>query len=92
MYKGYVSQLIVAHYLVMHCIRHVCFLLPLLRPHLRDLLVPLPFIMPYVRHACLDLYIAVSLKGRTTLAFGALAVVLLILLQWDMLGLDYHLM
>ena len=52
MYEGYVSRLVVVGYLVMPHVRHVCVLLP--------------FVMPYVRHARLGLYIAVSLKGRTT--------------------------
>ena len=79
MYEGYVSRSVVAQYLLMPYIRHVCVLLPLIRPH--------------VRHARLDLqglHIAVSLKGRTA-AFGLLVVVLLILVQWDVLGSDYYL-
>ena len=52
MYEGYVSQLVVAKYLVILHIRYVCVLLPL--------------VMPHVRHAHLALHIAVSLKGRTT--------------------------
>ena len=41
-------------------------LLPLVMPHVRHLYVLLPLVMPHVRHARLGLYIAVSLKGRTT--------------------------
>ena len=52
MYKGYVSHLVVAWYLVMPHIRHVCMLLP--------------FVRFYVRYAYLGLLIAVSLKGRTS--------------------------
>ena len=59
MYEGYVSHLVAAWYLVMPHVRHVYVLLPLVRPR--------------VRHAHLDLYIAVSLKDRTTLfwSFGS---------------------
>ena len=41
-------------------------LLPLVRPHVRHLYVFLPPTMPYIRHLCLGLHIAVSLKGRLT--------------------------
>ena len=47
-------------------IRHVCVLLPLVRPNVRHLCVLLPLIMPHVRHAHLSLHIVVSLKGRTS--------------------------
>ena len=47
-------------------VRHVYVLLPLVRPNVRHLYVLLPLVMPYIRHAHLDLYITVSLKGRTT--------------------------
>ena len=42
------------------CVRY------LVRPHVRHVCVLKPLIGPYVMHACLGLYIAVSLKGRTT--------------------------
>ena len=51
MYEGYVSQLVVAKYLVIPHIRYVCVLLPL--------------VMPHVSYAHLGQHIAVSLKGRT---------------------------
>ena len=41
-------------------------LLPLVRPHIRHVCLLLPFVMPHVRHMLLGLYIALSLKGRTT--------------------------
>ena len=52
MYKGCISHLVVVQYLEMHHVRHVCVLLPLIRPH--------------IRHAHLGLHIAVSFEGRTT--------------------------
>ena len=52
MYEGYVSRSIVVWYLVM--------------PHIKHVYVLLFFMMPYMRYAHLGLYIAVSLKGRTT--------------------------
>ena len=52
MAEGYVSHLVLVQHLVRPHIRHVCVLLPLVRPH--------------ERHAYLGLYIAASLKGRTT--------------------------
>ena len=63
-------------YLVMSHVRHVYVLQPPVRLH--------------VRHTHLGLHIAVSLKGKQ-LAFGYLVMVLLVLLQWDMLDLDYYL-
>ena len=53
-------------YLVMPHARHVYVLQPLVRPHVRHVCVLLPLVRPHVRHARLGLYIAVSLKGRTT--------------------------
>ena len=35
-------------------------------PHVRHVCVLLPLVRPHVRHVRLDLHIAVSLKGRTT--------------------------
>ena len=52
MHEGCVNCSVVVRYLVMPHVRHVYMLLPLVRPQ--------------VRHACLGLYIAVSLKGRKT--------------------------
>ena len=66
MYEGYVSHLVVVRYLVMPYIRHVYVLLPLVRPHIRHVCALLPLVMPHARHAHLGLYIAISLKGRTT--------------------------
>ena len=53
-------------YLVMPHIRHVYVLQPLVRPYVRHVCVLLPLVRLHVRHAPLCLYIAVSLKGRTT--------------------------
>ena len=47
-------------------VRHVYVLKPLVRPHVRHVCVLLPLVRPNVSHARLELYIAVSLKGRTT--------------------------
>ena len=66
MYEGYISCLVVVWYLVMPYVRHVYVLFPLVRHHVWYLYMLLPFFMLYVRHACLGLHIAVSLKGRTT--------------------------
>ena len=66
MYEGYVSRLVVVWYLVVPHVRHVYMLLPLVRPHIRYVCLLLPLVMPHVRHAHLGLYIAVSLKGKTT--------------------------
>ena len=52
MYEGCVSHSVVVRYLVRPHVRHVCVLLLLARPHMR--------------HARWGLYIAVSLKSRTT--------------------------
>ena len=52
MYKGCVSCLVVVQYLVMPHVRHLCVLVPLVRPQ--------------KRHKYLGLHIVVSLKGRTT--------------------------
>ena len=52
MYEGYASRSVVARYLVMPHIRHVCVLLP--------------FVMPHTKNEGSGLYIAVSLKSRTT--------------------------
>ena len=38
----------------------------LVRPHVKHVYVLLPLVRPHVRYACLGLYIAVSLEGRTT--------------------------
>ena len=56
MYEGCVGRSVVVRYLV--------------RPHLRHVYVLLPLVMPYVRHAHLNLHIAVSLKGRTTCIYS----------------------
>ena len=53
-------------YLVVLYIRHVCALLPLVRPYVKHLSVLLPLVMPHVRHPHLGLYIEVRLKGRIT--------------------------
>ena len=66
MCKGYVSHLVVVWHFVMLHIRYVC--------------VPLPLVMPHVRHGHLGVYIAVSLRVEQ-LAFGPLVVVLLVILQ-----------
>ena len=50
----------------MHHVRYVYVLLPLVRPHIRNVYMLLPFVMPHIRYTHLDLYIAVSFKGRTT--------------------------
>ena len=76
MYQGCISRLVVVRYLEMPHVRHMCVLLPLLKPH--------------VRHAYLGIHIAVSLKGRTT-HIWSFSLVLLVLLQWDVLGSDYYL-
>ena len=51
-------------------VRHVYVLQPLVRPHVRPhvrhVYVLLPLVRPHVKHAHLGLYIAVSLKARTT--------------------------
>ena len=66
MYEGYVSLLVVMQYFVMPYVRHVYLLLPIVKPHVRYIYVLLPLVRPHVRHAHLGLYIAVSLKGRTS--------------------------
>ena len=91
MYEGCVSHLVVVQYLVMPHVRHVYVLQPLVRPHVRHVCVLLPLVRPHVRHARLVLYIAASLKGRATSHLVPLVVVLLVLLQWDVLGSDYYL-
>ena len=53
-------------YLVRPHVRHVCVLQPLVRPHVRHLCVLQPLVRHPIMHAHLGLYIAVSLKGRTT--------------------------
>ena len=65
-----------ARYLVMPHVRHVYVLQPLVRPH--------------VMYERLGLDILVSLKVEQ-LEFGPLVVVSLVLLQWDVLGLEYDL-
>ena len=60
-------------------------------PHVRHVCVLLPLVRPHIRHAHLGLYIVVSLKGIEQLAFGLLVVVSLVLLQWDVLASDYYL-
>ena len=62
----------------------------LVMPHVRYVYVLQPLVRPHVRHGRLGLHIAVSLKGRQ-LIFGLLVVVSLVLLKWDMLGLDHYL-
>ena len=47
-------------------VKHVCVLLPLVRPYIRHVYVLLPLVMPHIRHAHLGLYIGVILEGRTT--------------------------
>ena len=59
-------------------------------PHVKHVCLLLPLVIPHVRHAYLGLYIGVSLKGRTT-HISLLVVVLLVLLQWDVLGSNYRL-
>ena len=76
MYKGYVSRLVVAWSLVI--------------PHVRHAYVLLPLTVFNVRHVHLGLQIWVSLKAEQ-LVFGLLVVVLLVLLQWNVLGSNYHL-
>ena len=46
-------------------VRHICVLLPLIRPHVGNLYVLLPLVVPHLRHAHLSLYMGVGLKGRT---------------------------
>ena len=60
MYEGCVRYFIMPH------VRHVYVLQPLVRPHIRHVCVLQPLVRPHVMHAHLSLYIAVSLKGRTT--------------------------
>ena len=66
MYEGYVSRLIVVWYLVMPHVRHVYELQPFVRPYVKHVCVLLPLVRLHVSHVRLDLYIVVSLKGRTT--------------------------
>ena len=66
-------------------------LLLLVKPHVRHVYVLLPLLMPHVSYANLGLYIGDRLEGGTTY-FGPLVVVLLVLLQSDVLGSDYHLL
>ena len=53
-------------YLVMPYVRHVYVLQHLVRPHVRHMCLLLPLVRPHITHVRLGLYIAVSLKGRTT--------------------------
>ena len=69
---------------------HIYVLLSLARPHVRHVYVLLPLIIPHVRHAHLGLYIAVSFNSRTTCiwSFGCSFA---LLLQWDVLSSNHHL-
>ena len=62
MYEGCVSRSVVVQYFVMPHVRHM----PLVRLYIRHVCVLLPFVRPHVRYAHLGLHIAASLKGGTT--------------------------
>ena len=89
MYEGCISHLVVVPYRLMPYVRYVYVLQPLVRPYARHVCVLLPLVRPHIRHVHLGLHIAISLKSRINHIW--LFMVLLVLLQWDMLGSDFYL-